>query len=287
MPRGVPDWGRGNPFPGWDTIADRLIDGGVTANIITNGYNVTEERLERIIRSKIGTVCVSVDGTEGSHNAIRGKRDCFSQLKDFIAKLNKTEKCITAVTTLTRQNIDDLEALYGFLAENNIKVWQLQICSPFGNARDNAKITPVKSDIPKIIRAYHRLPKEQMAIHLADNIGYYIEGDEGRIWQGFTGCGAGICVIGIDSTGDVRGCESLKDDRFIEGNLMTQTLREIWQETACFSYNRGFTTSMLTGGCATCEHGGVCAGGCRSHNFFAHRKLYESTICARSAKTAL
>jgi len=274
-------------FPGWDLIADRLVDCGVSANIITNGYNISEEIFERIIKSKMSTVCVSVDGMEDNHNAIRGKADCFSQLKAFINKLHGTDKYITAVTTLTRQNIDDLGELFDFLSKNNVLIWQWQICSPFGNAKDNTEITPIKSDIPKIVQEYNQLPKGPMMVQLADNIGYYVSCPGGNNLLEFGGCAAGLSVIGIDSTGDVRGCESLKDDRFIEGNLKTQTLRDIWQDAERFSYNRGFSPSFLTGGCAECVHGGFCAGGCRSHNYFAHQKLYESTVCAKDANVSL
>jgi radical SAM protein with 4Fe4S-binding SPASM domain len=41
---------------------------------------------------------------------------------------------------------------------------------------------------------------------------------------------------------------------------------------------------MLTGACATCEMGPVCAAGCRSYNYFANRgKLYENKLCARAS----
>ena len=61
-----------------------------------------------------------------------------------------------------------------------------------------------------------------------------------------------------------------------------------------YSFNAGFERialsawlrchrpDLLTGKCARCEHGSVCAGGCRSYNFFAGGgRLYESPLCAR------
>ena len=269
-------------FPGWDKIADRLIGNGISTNIITNGYNITDDQFKRIQNSKIRTVCISIDGMEKNHNAIRGKSDCFSQLKAFMDRLNRTDKYITAVTTLTKANIEDIEALSAYLTENNVKIWQLQTCSPFGNAGDNAGMAPVKKDIKRIIGIYQRLPQSPMKIQLADNIGYYVDAPAGGMLRKFRGCAAGLLSIGIDNDGSVRGCESLKDDRFIEGNLKTRTLKDIWESADSFSYNRKFTASLLTGDCADCEYGNVCAGGCRSHNLFSHDKLFESTVCARN-----
>ena len=272
-------------FPGWELILDRLMGNGVSTNMITNGYNITAEIFEKIKNSRIRTVCVSVDGMEKNHNEIRGRPDCFAQLKNFIDGLNeKTDKHITAVTTLTKANIGDIGRLSVFLAENNVKIWQLQICSPFGNARDNMEIAPAKSDVAKIADIYRNLPQTPMEIRLADNIGYYLgdpgNGEDGML-QKFRGCAAGICLIGIDSDGNVRGCESLKDERFIEGNLKTRKLEDIWNGEGNFSYNRKFSPASLSGGCAKCEYKKVCAGGCRSHNFFSLGKLYESAACAR------
>ena len=39
---------------------------------------------------------------------------------------------------------------------------------------------------------------------------------------------------------------------------------------------------MLTGSCSGCEYGSVCAGGCRSYNYFSGGKLYENPLCARA-----
>jgi len=268
-------------FNGWDKIANRLIDNGVSANIITNGYDITDEKFDRINNSKIKTVCISVDGMEDNHNAIRGRSDCFSQLKVFIDRLNMSDKYITAVTTLTKTNIEDIPLLSAYLAENNVKIWQLQICSPFGNASDSAGMTPDKKDVRRITDLYQRLPQSPMKTQLADNIGYYVETPTGGMIQQFRGCAAGLLSIGIDNDGNVRGCESLKDDRFIEGNLNSQTLKKIWTGRGRFSYNRKFKAGLLTGACADCEFGSRCAGGCRSHNLFSHDKIYESAVCAK------
>ena len=82
----------------------------------------------------------------------------------------------------------------------------------------------------------------------------------------------------------MRGCESLYDERFNEGNLRQRRLRDIWEDPGAFAYNRQFRREMLTGQCARCRMGPWCAGGCRSYNYFVHGKLYESPACAGGAK---
>jgi radical SAM protein with 4Fe4S-binding SPASM domain len=97
------------------------------------------------------------------------------------------------------------------------------------------------------------------------------------------GCRAGLTGIGIDSVGNIRGCESMCDDFFIEGNIRKRSLYEIWNDPDSFSYNRKFTVNQLSGNCRKCEYNTRCAGGCRSYNYFLHGKMYESLRCAKNA----
>ena len=95
----------------------------------------------------------------------------------------------------------------------------------------------------------------------------------------FRGCRAGLTSIGIDSVGNVRGCESMYDATFIEGNLRDRLLKDIWNDENAFAYNRKFQPSMLKGKCRDCRYGSICAGGCRSYIHFTNGSLYESLNC--------
>ena len=194
----------------------------------------------------------------------------------------------TVISTLNAENVPTLEALYDILRCYPIAAWQLQACSPMGNAA--AMGVDYRFDPRRVIDfvVRHRLDAP-FPIGMADNIGYFTK--EEPLTRGdadarrcFPGCGAGLSVVGIDSVGNVRGCESMYDERFIEGNLRLRSLREIWEDPDAFSYNRRFDPSLLTGECASCEMGAYCAGGCRSYNYFVHRKLYEYPYCARNLR---
>ena len=121
-------------------------------------------------------------------------------------------------------------------------------------------------------------------MYAGDNIGYYDENElylrssPGIIalWQG---CQAGLNVVGIDSVGNVKGCESLYADKFIEGNLREESLEEIWYKEGNFAYNREFDVSQLTGTCAGCDKGAICRGGCRASCYFTTGSLFENKYC--------
>ena len=119
-----------------------------------------------------------------------------------------------------------LEELYRVLEGSGIAAWQLQACSPMGNAARGLdwRIDPAEV-IAFVMR--HRAEAPFM-LGAADNVGYFtdeelrLRGADGACFQG---CRAGISAIGIDSAGNVRGCESLYDERFNEGNLRQRILR--------------------------------------------------------------
>ena len=125
----------------------------------------------------------------------------------------------------------------------------------------------------------------------ADSIGYFDKNESyirGRrfVINCWGGCQAGLTGIALDSVGNVKGCGALYSDIFIEGNVRERSLKEIWNDTNCFSYNRNFNVSMLTGECKDCTVGEVCRGGCRASNYFGTGSLYENMFCSRNQISA-
>ncbi len=82
-----------------------------------------------------------------------------------------------------------------------------------------------------------------------------------------------------DSIGNVKGCLSLYDNKFIEGNLQNESLKEIWMNPNTFSYNRKFKLSDLKGKCKDCDKGNLCRGGCKQLSYFATGNMCESIYC--------
>ncbi len=267
--------------PYWSRLARFFVENGVICDIVTNGYRKTEQDFKEIQNSHIASAAVSVDGMEKLHNTIRGRGDAFYETDHFCRKMAETGIPLTAVTTITHDCLRDLKALFDWMGTRGICAWQWQQVSPMGNAREQAALSLRWEDVAEVFNLYAKLSKRQGGprIVLGDNLGYYVKRDN-RLLHRFHGCAAGLSVIGLDSEGNVRGCESLYDDRFIEGNLREITLREIWESPEHFAYNRKFIPNLLTGNCLLCDKGDVCAGGCRSFNAF-HGALYEHPNCMR------
>ncbi|MCD7819885.1 MAG: radical SAM protein [Lachnospiraceae bacterium] len=269
----------------WNVIAKALTNYEIRTAIITNGFLFSERLIEQMLDCEIESVAVSLDGPEMIHDKYR-QQGSYRRAIKAIETLAEHGILVSVITTLNSENAELLEAFYEILRALPVAAWQIQACSPMGNAAGNG--IEYRFDMKSVIRfiSAHAFEAPFM-MGIADNIGYYTE-EEGMLRGNlsgkavFDGCRAGLAAIGIDSAGNVRGCESMYDDRFNEGNLREISLKEIWESPDAFRYNRGFDPSMLTGECAACAYGKVCAGGCRSYNYFVHGKLYESPFCART-----
>lgn len=277
-------------YKGWEKLARYLSEKDVLVNIMTNAYSIGEKEIGEIKHAKLVNVGISVDGMEANHNMIRGKKDSFQRIQKTFDMLNREKIPIGVVTCLLDFNYDDLEPLYVFLRNNNVQLWQLQLVNPMGNMSGKREMIIHRDKIPSITSFIHEKNKDRdMIVFAAESIGYYDDHEpyiRGRyapicIWEG---CQAGITSISIDSVGNVKGCGALYSEAFIEGNLRTKSLSEIWSDQEAFSYNRKFNDSLLTGTCKACEVGDACKGGCRASNYFAGSSLYENMFCSRVSK---
>lgn len=268
----------------WDVIVSALTSRGISVVIITNGWLFTDELIEKLKKLDIESVAVSLDGMKDVHDKYR-QTGSFDRAVRAIDMLTSHGVPTSVISTLNAENTPELPAYYDFLRTKDICAWQLQACSPMGNAAKGG--IDYRFDFQSVISFVSSVMySAPFPVGIADNIGYFTE-DEGSLrgnlsgYAYFKGCRAGLTCIGIDSVGNVRGCESMYDKKFIEGNLRERPLADIWNDPDAFAYNRRFTPDMLTGKCAECEYGHICGGGCRSYNHFVHGKMYESPFCAK------
>lgn len=269
----------------WHIIARKFVDAGVSTNIITNAYLMGDRQLEQLKKSGIEMVGISLDGMEETHNKIRGKKDSFQRVDYALTKLKQEGFKTSIITTVLDMNVDELEDMYKFIEAHDVYAWQIQLANPMGNASDHVEFLIDPKRVPGIIK-FIREKKELGKVRVipGDCVGYFDENEEAirgynKVNAPFSGCGAGLCVIGLDSVGNVKGCESLYDDKFIEGNLRNESLKKIWTKEGNFAYNRGFTPDKVTGHCAGCDKASVCAGGCRSMSYFTTGNYYDNPYC--------
>jgi radical SAM protein with 4Fe4S-binding SPASM domain len=278
-------------YRGWEEVARRLASGGAAVNIITNAFLFGQDQIDQIRRAGLSNVGISLDGMEANHNRIRNSDSSFQRVVEAFDLLKREGIPAAAVTSLLDFSFEDLSPMYDLLVEKDVRIWQIQIATAMGSMAGRKDILLSPAKVPLITRFIREMRnRQEIRIYAGDDTGYfddnemYLRNTPGTLsaWQG---CQAGLRVVGIDSTGNVKGCESLYSDEFIEGNVRDESLKDIWTEEGNFGYNRQFNTSMLSGACKGCDKGRICRGGCRGSCYFTTGSLYENAYCCYPGKT--
>ena len=271
----------------WESIAEYLSNLGIRVALISNGLIIDEQMSQRIKKSGIYLTALSLDGMQTSHNFIRRNPVSFQRVCRAVPFLKQQKLQVNFVTHVNRLNMSELSALEGLAISLGVDVWRIQLGSPLGRLGNHPDLILEPEDLPGIadfiVEAKNR---NEIKISVGDNVGYfsYHEAELRRtqIREGmdfWCGCAAGCLNIGIESNGNVKGCLSLQSKQFVEGNLRTESLKEIWNKKGNFSYTREFKKEDLHGYCENCEYGEICRGGCAFMAFGATGTLHNNPYC--------
>jgi radical SAM protein with 4Fe4S-binding SPASM domain len=260
--------------PDWDSIGKRLADRCIKVNLISNGWHWTPNHVARAKAAGFCGAAFSLDGFEREH-------DEFRQPGSFARVVSAIESCVAgglpvAVnTTVNRLTQRSLRELRDFIRDKGAFSMQIQLATPSGNMGEHRDLVVDPVDlvwlVPEIAALCRQNTRKFFTVG-ADDIGYYGMPEQGLRDDGgelpfWIGCRAGCHVIGIESSGNVKGCLSLPssmhgEKRFVEGNLREKSLAEIWGSESAFAYNRKHTEASLTGFCRVCRYRDFCRGGC-------------------------
>lgn len=273
----------------WPLLAGRLYKNGIIPNIITNGWLVTEQMVKTAEANGVETISISLDGVKNTHDAIR-KEGSYDKVINAFKVLNKLNHVSGANTTITQQNINELDQIKQILLDNKVDLWQIQIGLPMGNLSKNKQLVIQPEVVDYLLDYSYKTTLEgRIKVFPADCLGYFtgketivrqisVGSTTPVIWQG---CNAGKRSFGLLHNGDVLGCASIREKAFIEGNIRQRPLKEIWDDPKSFEWARGLKKIDLTGSCKTCSYGDLCLGGCPNTRLTLNGSIYsENEYCS-------
>lgn len=273
----------------WPLLVKRLSERGVVPNMISNGWLFTREVAKKARDAGIGTIAISLDGPKDVHDYIR-KEGSYERILKAFSLMREYGISSGAVTTLHRMNMERLAEFKESLIEGGVRYWQVQIGLPMGNMGSFQELLMPPEEIDRVIDfAHETMLEKRINIYLADCIGYYnikeLEVRKGAhdtpdlpFWLG---CNAGKRSFGILHNGQILGCTSIRDRKFIEGTIREKSLREIWESEDSFTWSRSMKKSSLSGLCAKCFYGDSCLGGCPNTRLTMNGDIYsENRYCS-------
>lgn len=274
----------------WENVAKYAYEKGFQLSMISNGMLINDTMAYKIKKSGIDLVAISLDGDKEYHNYLRGNESAYDRVLDAITNLQKYDVQVNVITTIMRENLDLLPVIEDILYRAKISYWQLQLGIPMGKLEgQNEKVIMPSQlvEIENFIMDAKR--RNHVNITVADSIGYCSKNEmilrnnsstDGKRF--FWGCMAGLRAIAIESNGNVKGCLSLQNDKFIEGNILENSLYDIWNFPNAFSYNRQFHAEQLIGNCKECKYGEVCRGGCTTLAYNTSGNVNDNPYCLYS-----
>ena len=112
------DFTGGEPLlnPNWTKIAARLAELKIPIRMVTNGV-LLEENIKRLLKAKITTVGVSLDGLEATHDHIRRRQGLFKEITGGIRAAVKAGIPTAVITAVNNRNADEIPELFKFLLD--------------------------------------------------------------------------------------------------------------------------------------------------------------------------
>jgi radical SAM protein len=263
---------------------------------------LTREAIIDMKRYGLTRLAVSLDASNAAiHDTIRGVTGSFDLTIDSVKIARSIDLPVQINTTVTRRNIDDLDAMIELLGTMDIAMWSVFFLVPTGRGKSKDLITAWETEqvFEKLYQASRRYPfdvKTTEAMHyrryvlqkkmaeLGKNIeDFLVDGQIGpEVVSMFAQAARRRGPVGLTTdsvTGKPRGLNDAKGFVFIShtgevypsgffpvaaGNVRNRPLADIYRNSPLFQQLRDAT--QLKGKCGVCEFRDIC-GGSRARSF--------------------
>jgi len=264
--------GGGEPTvrPDFWELVDYATAHHVGVKFSTNGVRITPEVAERLAASDYVDVQISLDGATAEVNdAVRGvgSFDMAIRALENLDNAGFADAKISVV--VTRHNVSQLDD-FKALADRYGATLRITRLRPSGRGADVWDELHPTSE--QQVELYDWLVAKGDRVLTGDSF-FHLSGlGEPGALAGLNMCGAGRVVCLIDPIGDVYACPFAIHDRFLAGNILSDTgsgkprgFDDVWKNSALFTELR---EPQSAGACGSCGHYDACRGGCMAAKFF-------------------
>ena len=225
--------------------------------MVTNGYALTEKRLQGLLDAGLGSMTISLDGLETEHEWLRGVPGCFARAEKAIRLAAGTPGLVfDVVTCVNRKNFDQLDAIMERLLSCGVKAWRLFTIFPVGRAAEDPDLQLSREQfrgLLEFIKATRREGRIRVSYGCEGFLGNY----EGEVRDHFFFCQAGVSVGGVLSDGSISACTSIRSD-YHQGNIYEDDFMVVWNSRFQPYRDRSW---MKKDACADCKYWRYCRGG--------------------------
>ena len=244
---------------------------GFRWGMTTNGTLIDESCAADLERCGMGTISISIDGLEETHDAFRRTPGGYKRAMRGIEALVKNGgfRSVQVTTVVTHESIKELDELYYIFNDIDIDSWRVIGIEPIGRAKQRPELLLTKDDQRRLFEFIRekRRQGEPVCYGCSHYLGMEFE-REVRDW--YFMCTAGLYTASITCEGDIIACLDIeRRPEFVQGNILKDRFSEVW-EKGFKEFRRDLADSNEK--CSSCPEKKYCRGGAfHSWNFDENR----------------
>ncbi|MBI4297026.1 MAG: TIGR04053 family radical SAM/SPASM domain-containing protein [Chloroflexi bacterium] len=244
---------------------------------------VTREALQRVKDVGVARISFSIDGSKPeTHDAFRRTPGSFRRAVEIMELILEVGLSLQVNTTVSRHNIDDLDALAELVASFKPAMWSLFFLVPTGRGQRDDVLTPQQHEdvfhwlydlskrVPfdvkttaaqhyrRMIVQQHRAEAIARGGSLSPQVQLEVSGpgfNYDAVGRAPKGVNDGNGCLFVSHTGDVYPSGFLP---ISGGNVREQPLAQVYRQSPLFQILRD--PVKLKGKCGRCEYNGICGG---------------------------
>jgi len=225
--------------------------------IVTNGFHYTPETHGKLLAAGMGSITVSLDGLEQSHNWLRANDQSFKRAINAIDLVVSSPRLFyDVVTCVNQKNLNELEQIKELLILHQVKAWRLFTIWPIGRGalNDELRLNPQQL---KQLMDFLVTARNDKRIKINFSCESYIGKYEQKARDAYFFCRAGIQFGSVLIDGSISACPNINRS-FVQGNIYKDNFLDVWYKRFDIMRNRKWTK---TGICKDCKAFKNCNGG--------------------------
>ena len=240
-------------------IIDYALGLGYHWGMTTNGILIDEKMVEKLKKSKIESISISLDGLKSTHESFRRVPGSFDKIMKALELLKGVETLqhLQVTTVANKKNLLELEDLYKLLLEKDIKEWRVMCIDPIGRADKNDEILLDKDGLLYMFD-FIRDKRFEGKMDVTYDCSHYLGLEYENILRDHPFlCGAGIFVASVLANGDICVCPNVRRKELVQGNIKTDSFVDVWENRFKEFRTKRITTNSK---CKKCKSYKYCRG---------------------------
>jgi len=209
---------------------------GFNWGLMTNGFLINEEKIEKMKESGLKTLSMSIDGIGDIHDEFRNKKGAYKKAMNSIKLLVESTflENLQVTTVIHKKNFDSLEEMYKHFSATGIDSWRVVNMEPIGRGDTNKEWCLSDDQLRKMFEFIKIKRKEARKNNFDvtyDCSGFLGANYEAELRDWYFFCATGITVASILHNGDIFVCPNVRRKKeFIQGNVRKDKFSNVWNK---------------------------------------------------------